>query len=89
VETAVRVRLLDAATGRAVWQHNYVRSYPIAGVDKFLEPFETLAVDSPTQHRLKEFKEDHGARWFHDELNQTVSALSEEIANLFPAAESP
>ena len=83
MRTVMRKCIFDAASGRAVWQNNFVRTYWGAKTEDVLKPFETCATDLSVQHRLKEFKADHGAQWFQKELNQTVSTLSEHIADLF------
>ena len=53
LETGVRLRLLNAANQRAIWQNSFVRSYPEAIADDVVEPFETIASSSSAKHRLK------------------------------------
>src|ERR1051326_1548875 len=59
MRTVMRKCIFDAASGRAVWQNNFVRTYWGAKTEDVLKPFETCATDLSVQHRLKEFKADH------------------------------
>lgn len=81
VEVAVRVRLLNAADRRTVWEHDYAYTRN----DPILAPYNAyqtvITFGGFADHRIQDFRGDSGAELMRDELQSAVDAITEEIAN--------